>query len=305
MKRVHIVSEGDSYMYRLAVALKEKGYEVSCSGTTGSDSEELLKKDILLEDLSHFSDTLRDKIDYVVPAVRIKADHPEIIKAKELGFLVIAFPDFILRMAKDKSRLVISDAKYPTRILSMVYQAIRKQNMRCDYVVMNQMKGLEKRITLSYDARMILLEGDEYDTFMFEKRPTHHLYRPHILLMPDLKWKASESFPTLESYQKLLKEMVVSIERDGKFIYNESIPYLQELAQSVREDITAIPYNVHRTVTDENGEVYLDTRFGNVPVLRYDTDFLSDINAARLACRQLGVNDKEFYNTVPEFEFND
>ena len=38
MKKVHIISLGDTYMFRLAVALREKGYSVSCfrSGYYGS-----------------------------------------------------------------------------------------------------------------------------------------------------------------------------------------------------------------------------------------------------------------------------
>jgi UDP-N-acetylmuramate: L-alanyl-gamma-D-glutamyl-meso-diaminopimelate ligase len=39
----------------------------------------------------------------------------------------------------------------------------------------------------------------------------------------------------------------------------------------------------------------LETRYGRVPVTLFDEEFLGDINAARLACRHLGVNDKEFY----------
>ena len=302
MKRVHVVSAGDSYMYRLAIALKNKGYDVSCSGVKydSPEAQELLQSDVLLEELSYFTVSSRPRIDYVVPSLQITAEHPEIKKAREQGLLVVAFPDFILRMAKDKIRVVISDVRYPTRILSMIYRAVVRQNMRCDYVVMNEMKGLEKRIVLSYDARIILLEGDETDTYMFEKKPTHHLYRPHILLLPDVKWHASETFPTLESYKNLLKEMVASIERDGKFIYNQNIPFLQELAGSVREDITAIPYSSHK-IMENAGRVCLDTRYGLIPVCHSDEDFLCDLNAARLASRQLGVNDKDFYQLVSEF----
>ena len=151
MKRVHVVSAGDSYMYRLAIALKNKGYDVSCSGVKydSPEAQELLQSDVLLEELSYFTVSSRPRIDYVVPSLQVTAEHPEIKKAREQGLLVVAFPDFILRMAKDKIRVVISDVRYPTRILSMIYRAVVPQNMRCDYVVMNEMKGLEKRIVLS------------------------------------------------------------------------------------------------------------------------------------------------------------
>ena len=41
--------------------------------------------------------------------------------------------------------------------MSMVLKALRKQNMRCDYVALNEIPGQEKQISLSYDARISLL----------------------------------------------------------------------------------------------------------------------------------------------------
>ena len=112
--------------------------------------------------------------------------------------------------------------------------------------------------------------------------------------MSDLLWHPTKTHSTFESYVDFWKGMVASIERDGKFIYNQNIPLLQDLADTVREDITAVPYLPHSIVrTDDNIE--LETRYGRVPVTLFDEEFLGDINAARLACRHLGVNDKEFY----------
>ena len=52
MKKVHIISLGDTYMFRLAVALREKGYSVSCSGADimGAEADILREKDTTLID---------------------------------------------------------------------------------------------------------------------------------------------------------------------------------------------------------------------------------------------------------------
>ncbi len=63
MKKVHIISLGDTYMFRLAVALREKGYSVSCSGADimGAEADILREKDILLADLQPISDPFKEK----------------------------------------------------------------------------------------------------------------------------------------------------------------------------------------------------------------------------------------------------
>ena len=103
--------------------------------------------------------------------------------------------------------------------MSMVLKALRKQNMRCDYVALNEIPGQEKQISLSYDARISLLEGD---AFLEEKPLAHQQYKPHILIMSDLLWHPTKTHSTFESYVDFWKGMVASIERDGKFIYNQN-----------------------------------------------------------------------------------
>lgn len=302
MKRIHIVSGGDIYMYQLAIALKKKGYEVSCSGIDHIESilEIFSKQDILIGELNRLPLSFSSNIDFVVPSLKVGAQDSEIKKAQEMGLLIISFPEFILRMSKDKTRVVLSDAKHPNRILSMILFTLRRHNMSCDYVGLNDIKGADQRIILSYDSRIILLERDEDATFMYEKRPTHHLYRPHILVLPNLEWKKSEIYPSFDSYVSLHKEMVSSIERDGKFIYDQNDLLLQELSESVREDVTAIPYLPHEC-EQVNGTSILKTRYGDFEIVLEDKDYLSDINAARLSCRQLGIKDKDFYESISEF----
>ncbi|WP_455499057.1 hypothetical protein [Coprobacter sp.] len=298
MKRVHIISLGDAYMFRLAVALQEKGYSVSCSGVdiVGTEADILREKNILLADLQPVSDPFKEKVDLVVAPLQSVPDHPELVRAKESGLLILSVPELVLRMAKDKIRLVFCNPRHPNRIMSTVLKAFRKQNMRCDYVALNEIPGQEKRVSLSYDARISLLEGD---AFLEEEPLTHQLYKPHILIMADLLWHPTKTHATFESYVDFWKGMVSSIERDGKFIYNQNIPLLQELADTVRDDITAVPYLPH-PIMKIGDSVELETRYGQIPVVLPDEEFLGDINAARLACRHLGVNDKEFYTIFTE-----
>lgn len=304
MKRVHIISIGDPHMCDLAVALRKKGYEVSGSGADIIDSvkNKLDETGVEYSGEGWHPELLRKGIDFVIPSMKVTTDNPELKKAGELGLLTVSFPEFIFHQTRDKIRVVISGSQRQGRLLSMMLYALRKQNMKCDYVGLQETGGSECPIALSYDSRIVLLEADECATSKAESRPKHFFYRPHILLVPNLIWMPSDAFPTFDSYFELFKEMIVLIERDGKFIFNEEEDGLKALGERVRDDITAIPYRVHETVRHDD-TTELVTRYGNFPLKDADEGFLSDVNAARLTCRQLGVKDKDFYSAISEYSF--
>ena len=81
-------------------------------------------------------------------------------------------------------------------------------------------------------------------------------------------------------------------------------PALNQLAQDVRPDITAIPYTEHSFITKEDGKTYLDTRYGDYEVRIPDKYFLINLNAARLTCRQLGIKDADFYQAISEYSLS-
>ena len=59
-------------------------------------------------------------------------------------------------------------------------------------------------------------------------------------------------------------------------------------------------YDQH-VVVEKEGKTYLQTRYGDFPVYIPDRFFLINLNAARLACRQLGVKDADFYQALSEY----
>lgn len=99
---------------------------------------------------------------------------------------------------------------------------------------------------------------------------------------------------------KTYRYFSTSIEREGKLIYYGGDPVIAELVEAIRADITAIPFDKH-PVVEHDGKTFLQTRYGEFEVRIPDSDFLVNVNAARLTCRQLGVKDADFYRAVSDF----
>lgn len=288
-------------MPEIAKAIKEKGFEVSLSGE--GLSEEQLKS---FEDMGYichgsgwFPELLTKDIQAVVLGGTVGLDNPELIMAKKLGLLVQSIPDFIYHRTKSKIRVVVAGSRGKRTILSMMVAAMKKQKLAFDYATTSYVPLLEDKIHLSYESRIALIEGDEHITSKLEKRSQLEFYRPHIAVLTNLTWELSADHSTPEAYISTYRYFSTSIEREGKLIYYGGDPVISQLVEEIRNDITAIPFNKHEII-EKDGNTFLQTRYGEYPIKVKDEYFLINLNAARLACRQIGINDKNFYQAVSE-----
>lgn len=302
MRKVHLISITEPVVLDLAFAIREKGYEVSASGNLLSDEEIVHVKEagITCHGNGWFPEKLTKDIQFVVLGATVRQDNPELVRAKELGLLLMSIPEFIFQRTKSKTRIVVSGSRGKKSIISMIVFALKRQRMSFDYALSSDIDTLPNKVGLSYAARIAIIEGDEHVTSALENRFRLEFYRPHIAIISNIDWTKSADHNTLESYISTYRNFTTSIEREGKLIYFGADQIVSELAAQVREDITAIPYDTH-TIIQEDGVTMLNTRYGNFPVNVPNEYFLTNLNAARLACRHLGVKDADFYKAISDY----
>jgi len=51
----------------------------------------------------------------------------------------------------------------------------------------------------------------------------------------------------------------------------------------------------------KDGKTYLITKYGEIPLKISGDSNLQNLDAARLACRQIGVTDEQFYSVISDF----
>ena len=302
MRKVHLISVTEPLVYDLALALHQKGYEVSVSGDGLTDAvlAKLGEEGCSCHGNGWFPERLTKDIQFVVLGATVRQENPELIRAKELGLLVLSIPEFIFQRTKAKIRVVVAGSRGKKTIISMIVCALMRQKLAFDYALTSEIPLLSNRVHLSYEARIAIIEGDEHVTSALEKRFRLEFYRPHIAILTNLSWTPETDHASPEAYHSTFRNFASSIEREGKLIYFEGDPVVLQLAGEVREDITAMPYNQHEVI-EKDGQTYLKTRYGDYPVYVPDRYFLINLNAARLACRQLGVKDADFYQALSEY----
>lgn len=290
-------------MHNLAIALKDKGYQV-----TGSDDaifepsrSRLEKKGILPEEMGWFPEKLTSDIDAVILGMHAHTDNPELAKAKELGLKIYSYPEFLYEQSKEKTRVVIGGSHGKTTITSMILHVLNFHQKDIDYMVGAQLEGFDCMVKITEDNDFMILEGDEYLSSPIDLRSKFLLYQPNIALISGIAWDHINVFKTFDDYVEQFRKFVASITPGGVLVYNEEDAEVVKVVESAENYFRKIPY---KTPDYEivNSIVNLKTDMGDIPLSIFGKHNLLNMEGARFICSQLGIMEEEFYEAIMSFK---
>jgi UDP-N-acetylmuramate: L-alanyl-gamma-D-glutamyl-meso-diaminopimelate ligase len=301
--RVHFIAIGGSAMHNLALALYNKGYQVS-----GSDDEifdpskkRLAAKGLLPDAYGWFPDKVSEEIDAVILGMHAKADNPELLKAKELGLTIYSYPEFLYEQSKNKTRVVIGGSHGKTTITSMILHVMHYHDREVDYMVGAQLEGFDTMVHLTQENDFMVLEGDEYLSSPIDRRPKFHLYKPNIALLSGIAWDHINVFPTFENYIEQFDIFLNQITDGGAIIYNQEDPVVKKVVEDSTSLIKKYPYQTPHYVV-ENGKTLLETPEGLMPIEIFGNHNLNNLEGARWICQLMGVDATDFYEAISTFK---
>ncbi|WP_277012380.1 UDP-N-acetylmuramate--L-alanine ligase [Flavobacterium lindanitolerans] len=301
--RTHFIAIGGSAMHNLAIALHEKGYQV-----TGSDDAvfepsktRLEKRGLLPEELGWFPEKITSDIDSVILGMHAKADNQELLKAQELGLKIFSYPEFLYEQSKNKTRVVIGGSHGKTTITSMILHVMHYHGINVDYMVGAQLEGFDTMVHLTEENDFIVLEGDEYLSSPMDRRPKFHLYQPNIALISGIAWDHINVFPTYENYVEQFEIFIQKITNGGILVYNEDDAEVKRVAEAATNPIRKIPYTTPN-YTVENGITLLETPEGNMPIEVFGAHNLNNLAGAKWICQNMGVDEADFYEAISSFK---
>jgi len=301
--RVHFIAIGGSAMHNLAIALHLKGYQV-----TGSDDEifepskgRLDRYSLLPNSIGWNDSRVTSDLDAIILGMHAREDNPELLKAQELGLKIYSYPEYIYEQTKDKTRIVIGGSHGKTSITSMILHVLNYHNIDHDYMVGAQLEGFECMVKLSKDAKIAVLEGDEYLSSPIDRRPKFHLYHPNIALLSGIAWDHINVFPTFENYVEQFEIFIDKIEPNGTIVYCELDENVKNVSQNAAANIKQVPYGTHQHRI-ENGISILKDEEGNEHSLEiFGEHNLQNLNGALLVCQEVGVSKSDFYKAIQSF----
>ena len=300
--KIHFIAIGGSVMHSLALALHQEGFEV-----TGSDDmifepskSRLQARGLLPHEIGWVPDRVHQELDAVILGMHAKEDNPELARARQLDLPVYSYPEFIYQQSRDKQRIVIAGSHGKTTITSMIIHVLNFLNKPFDFVVGALVEGFENTVKLS-DAPIIVIEGDEYLTSTLDKTPKFLKYQHHIGLVSGVAWDHINVFPTIDEYVKQFDLFADATPKAGSLVYCEEDDLATVICGKQRPDVASIPYQEHpSTIVD--GQTYLITDNGQVPVKVFGKHNMQNFSGAKAVLLKLGVTADQFYQAIPSFQ---
>lgn len=294
--KIHLIAIGGSAMHNMALALHQKGFNV-----TGSDDaifspskERLEKYNLLPNEMGWFPSKITSDIDAIILGMHAREDNPELKKAKHLNIPIYSYPEYIYEQSKNKKRIVISGSHGKTSITAMILHVLQNLDIDTDYMIGAQLDGFETMVKLTNNAPIIILEGDEYLSSPIDRRPKFHLYQPHIAVLSGIAWDHINVFPTFDIYInqfRIFKNLV-----KDTLIYCSEDEELNKLSKE-KTKCKLIPYSTPSHTINKG-----ITSVENTKLLIFGNHNLQNLNAAKIVCNELGVTDSNFYKKIATFK---
>ena len=301
--KIHFIAIGGSAMHNLAIALHNKGYQVTGSDDTIHDPSKsrLEKRGLLPKEFGWFPEKITQHLDVIILGMHAKKDNPELLQAQEMGLKIYSYPEFLFEQSKDKTRVVIGGSHGKTTITSMILHVLAYNDRAVDYMVGAQLEGFETMVHLTKENEFIVLEGDEYLSSPIDRRPKFHLYKPNIALLSGIAWDHINVFPTFDGYIEQFRIFTDSLTNGGIMVYNEEDTILKEVVESSEHTIKKYAYSTPSHII-ENGITFIDTPDGQMPLEIFGDHNLQNLAGAKWICQHMGIDEEDFYEAIASFK---
>lgn len=212
-------------MAALAGMLKQKRYLV-----TGSDQNVYPPMSYFLEDLSispiegYSPANLSPKPDLVIVGNVITKDNPEALELSRLGLHYLSFPQALEHFAlKGKQPIVVSGTHGKTTISALVAWILEKAGMNPGFMIGGLSKNFQTNFRIGRGPYFVI-EGDEYDTAFFDKRPKFLHYKPWAIILTSIEFDHSDIYRDLDHVVESFRKLINLVPTEGILVANGDDP---------------------------------------------------------------------------------
>ena len=238
IKNIHFTAVCGKAMASVAGMLVEAGYNV-----TGSDSECYPPmSDVVAESgicyIDGFKKENMENADIVIvgnacPVSNIEAEaaraagKPQMSVASALRYFCI----------KDKKSIVVSGTHGKTTTTSYLAEALDNLEGGTSYMVGGVLKKTNTSYAYKKDSEYIVIEGDEYDSAYFDKRPKFFHYDAYVLIITSIEFDHADIYKDFEEYKLAFKMLLDEKKDEGAVIACIDDPEVFQLVQGYEGNI--------------------------------------------------------------------
>ncbi|MCD8528677.1 MAG: peptidoglycan synthetase [Chitinophagales bacterium] len=194
--------------------------------------------------------------------------------------------------------MVVAGSHGKTSTTAMIMHVLKENHVDFDYLVGSSLAGFDLSVKISH-APLIILEGDEYMSSPIDMTSKFHFYHPHIAIITGVAWDHVNVFPTWESYVKTFDDFLKNMNTDSKAFLFDGDDTLHQIAENATCDVkfyTEVPYKIENNITFALGKFY------EYALQIFGQHNMQNMEAARLVCNELGINNEAFYKAMQQFK---
>jgi UDP-N-acetylmuramate: L-alanyl-gamma-D-glutamyl-meso-diaminopimelate ligase len=223
VRKVHLVGIGGTAMAALAGMLQDRGFLV-----TGSDeavyppmSDFLAQRGISVRE-GFGPQNLDEDVDLVVIGNALSRGNEEVEAILDRKMRFRSLPE-VLRdwFIQGKDSLVVTGTHGKTTTSALLAWILLRAQRDPSYLVGGIPRGLAAGFRLGGGPEVVM-EGDEYDTAFFDKRPKFLHYLPRIVTLGALEYDHADIYPSMEELMRAFRLLLRIIPRNGRLIVNIS-----------------------------------------------------------------------------------
>ncbi len=220
VERVHLIGVGGSAMGNFAGLLKAAGKEVR-----GSDAGvfEPMKGNLERWQVPVMEGFSAAHLDWAPDAVVVgnvtRRDNPEAVEMRARGLPYASFPEALGDwLLADRLPVVITGTHGKTTTTSLTAWLLHDCGRDPGLLVGGVPLDLGTSFRAGGVGAPFVIEGDEYDTAYFDKRPKFVHYRPHHAILTSVEFDHADIYPDFEAVQRAFVLLASLVREDGLLV---------------------------------------------------------------------------------------
>ncbi len=270
---IHLMGICGVGMSSLAGVLKEEGFNV-----TGSDQNSYPPISTFLENLSipvmegYSPSNLSPAPDLVIVGNVITRDNPEADALLQLGLPYLSMPQAIRRLVMgDKTSITIAGTHGKTTTSALAAWILEFAGMDPSFMIGGIAKNFNGNFKLGTGPYFII-EGDEYDTAFFDKRPKFLHYNPHLAVITSIEFDHGDIYGNIEEIKDAFTRLIELIPSEGVLCANVDEQAVKDAAGSA--GCRCLTYAIRAAADFRAADIVTGVRETRFTVWREGGDYL-------------------------------
>ncbi|MDZ4699935.1 MAG: Mur ligase family protein [Rhodothermales bacterium] len=259
IRTVYLVGICGTGMGSLAGLLQEAGYAVS-----GADqavyppmSDRLAEAGITVfqgYDPAH----LEPAPDLVIIGNACTPTHPEAAAARDRCLVQLSFPEALAHLfLANRRSLVVAGTHGKTTTTGLLVHLLRSAGRDPGFLVGGVMQNVGVSCAVGTGPHFVV-EGDEYDSAYFDKRPKFVHYRPTSAIVTSMELDHTDIYPTWEAYRAAFEELTRLVPPEGLLALCGDHEPVRDLAVMARSRVVLYGLDPVNTISCRDRQVDAD-----------------------------------------------